>query len=419
MKRMFILFLVGLLLLTLGCSKDVLTDPPGMTVTDGTSEITGKRGTYSWSYADGLSWNSVEACGVHPLEMEPDVLTTESETVDLRFTPKTDSLTVTVWHDMEKSEPAKVSGNTLTLLEGHHVYEVTADWETKKYHGDASYVFAVDKPRELSLDEIKEPPVLTVSSSDAQVTALRGTCNWEYLNGTTRSSVTREGMAATEIRFDLPAIVTSDQEVMFDFSLEPDSLTVKYWMDEFVWDAEPEEIPCSNNLIPMKEGGGYYEVTATWNRDKRFGGEVTYAFYRIDPEFLTYPLRMTVHYGAETFKPGVGAETWGFDDDHDGEWYSWIAELIHPLDTSFRTELDFETTEEYVTLEFPVEPDEIFAHCWSDKHLGDYSAPYEECELDGYVLKLKPGNYIYEIEAHWKQDDCCGTVYYSFYVVNG
>lgn len=419
MKRIFILFLIGVLVLSVGCSKDVLKEPPGLKVTDGVSEVIAKRGTYSWSYADGMSWSGVDACGVHPVEMEPNVLSTSEDTVMLEFSTNPDSLAVTVWHDEEEYETGQVSGNVLTLLDGYHIYEVTADWGTETYHGDASYVFAVEKPVELTLDDIKEIPVLTVSTGDAQVNALRGTCSWEYSNGTARSSVTREGMHPAEIGLDLPTIVTSEQEVLLGFSLEPDSLTVKYWMDEYVWESEPEEISVSDYVLSLKVGGGYYEVTATWDSDDRYSGVVTYAFYRIDPEFLTYPIRMTVHYGDETYKPGVGAETWGFDDDHDGEWYGYIAELIHPLDTTFRTERDFETTEAYVTLEFPVEPDEISAHCWSEDCLGNFFAPYEECVLEDYQLVLKPGNYIYEVTATWKQDDCGGTIYYSFYVTNG
>ena len=420
MKRIFILLLTALALLSLAaCGKDVLTEPPGLKVSDGAGEVTAKRGTYSWSYADGLSWNSVEACGVHPFDMDPEVLTTDGETVALNFAVQPESLTVTLWHGQEESQVCPVSGNTLTLVEGYQVYEVTADWATEKYHGDASYVFAVEKPRELTLDDIKDIPELTVSASDRQIRAQRGTAEWEYSTGDHGCAISSDSMAVPEVGLDLPTIVTSDDSLELSFSLEPDEVTVNYWLDAHAYRNSPEEITISGRTIPIKEGGGYYEVIATWNAATNYGGEVSYGFYRIDPEFLTEPIPMTVHYGDQTFKPDVGASSWGYDDDHDGDWDGWAAELVHPLDQDYRTEPDFSTNAEYVTLEFPVEPDSISAHCWSEDCLGDFSAESEDCTLEDYQLALKPGNYIYEIMAQWSQEDCGGTVFYSFYVENG
>lgn len=418
MKRIFILLLTVLALLTLtACGKEVLKEPPGLIVSDGEGDVVAKRGTYSWSYSDILGWNSVEACGVHPVEMELDVLTTKLESVDLWFDQKPDSLTVTVWYDMEKSEPADVSGNTLTLLDGKHIYEVTADWATGKYHGDASYVFAVDKPRELTLDDIKNIPELTVSALDHQIQAQRGTAEWEYSTGDHGCAISSDSMAVPEVGFDLPTIVTSDDSLALSFSLEPDEVIVNYWVDADAYRNSPEKINVSGNMVPMKDGGGYYEVVATWNSSLNYGGEVSYGFYRIDPQLLTNPLRMTVHYGDQIFKPDVGASGWGYGDN--GDWEGWDSELIHPLDQEYRTEPDFSTNAEYVTLKFPVEPDSISAHCWSEDCLGDLSAENEECTLEDNRLTLKPGNYIYEIIAQWCQDDCGGTVFYSFYVENG
>lgn len=154
----------------------------------------------------------------------------------------------------------------------------------------------VEKSRELTLDDIKNIPELTVSASDRQITALRGTAEWQYSTGEHGCAISSDSMAVPEVGFDLPTIVTSDDFLELSFSLEPDELTVNYWMDAYAFRNTPEKITVSGNTVPVKEGGGYYEVIATWNSATNFGSEVSYGFYRVDPEYLTEPIRMAVRF---------------------------------------------------------------------------------------------------------------------------
>lgn len=101
----------------------------------------------------------------------------------------------------------------------------------------------------------------------------------------------------------------------------------------------------------------------------------------------------------------------------DGTVESVIADSVHPLDCEERLTL-LETDEPTATLNFAQQPDEIVSvRCWSDEHFGDTTAEAENAVVDGDVLTLKSGGYVYEITARWSTDGKNGgTAGYFVYI---
>ena len=86
-------------------------------------------------------------------------------------------------------------------------------------------------------------------------------------------------------------------------------------------------------------------------------------------------------------------------------------------------------TEPYTAyLQFNIVPDEVNIRCWPEAcwnkdafeaESGDIEVVYN-AEKDLYELKIKDGNYIYEIHAKWNSaEKYSGSAYYSFFTVIG
>ncbi|MCM1118291.1 MAG: hypothetical protein NC543_02925 [bacterium] len=104
----------------------------------------------------------------------------------------------------------------------------------------------------------------------------------------------------------------------------------------------------------------------------------------------------------------------------DGSSRSIDADSAHPLDCKDLLSLEFsleETTDHTATLRFWEKPDTVSVRCWSDEHWSDPSAESEDVSVDGNVIALKPGGYIYEVCAGWNvENGYGGTASYSFYL---
>lgn len=74
-----------------------------------------------------------------------------------------------------------------------------------------------------------------------------------------------------------------------------------------------------------------------------------------------------------------------------------------------------------VKLAFSLDSDNLEIFCWSEKHWGNPDAEPETLAWEDGLLRLKPGNYIYQIFAKWESAglEYGGNGYYSFYGVNG
>jgi len=104
-------------------------------------------------------------------------------------------------------------------------------------------------------------------------------------------------------------------------------------------------------------------------------------------------------------------------------------EYMSPLEITYTPISSIDPLKAY--LQWGVVPDSISVRCWDEMCWGQFDAdglavPIEVFETDttdeiystNYTIKLKDGNYIYEVKAEWNGDDNYGgTVYYSFYTI--
>ncbi len=113
----------------------------------------------------------------------------------------------------------------------------------------------------------------------------------------------------------------------------------------------------------------------------------------------------------------LGAYSWQ-KKGMDGKSISMNADSAHPLECKERLSHPYTTPETTAVLRFQEEPDAILsAKCWSDAHWGELSADSEEAEVNGNVLTLKPGGYIYEVTADWNTEHGYGgRASYVFYL---
>ena len=74
-----------------------------------------------------------------------------------------------------------------------------------------------------------------------------------------------------------------------------------------------------------------------------------------------------------------------------------------------------------IKLAFSLDPDDLEVLCWSEKHWGNPDAEPETLIWEDGLLRLKPGNYIYQIFARWQKamPEYGGNGYYSFYGIRG
>lgn len=113
----------------------------------------------------------------------------------------------------------------------------------------------------------------------------------------------------------------------------------------------------------------------------------------------------------------LGSYSWQYPND-DGSVTGMEADSAHPLECEDLLTL-LDTREATAVLRFQEEPDAILnVRCWRDGHWSDPAADSEAVVVNGNEIELKPGGYIYEVQARWNGEDGYGggTAYYSFYV---
>ena len=135
-------------------SPMVLEEPPRLDVVSDNTCVETMRGGYSWTiYHDDGTAEATIADSAHPLDCQNllTCLETTELTARLEFqVPPTEIEDVRCWSDTDfgnpsaESEAVEWNSQTISLLPGGHVYEVTARWEGENYEGEASYCFWID-----------------------------------------------------------------------------------------------------------------------------------------------------------------------------------------------------------------------------------------------------------------------------------
>lgn len=132
---------------------------------------------------------------------------------------------------------------------------------------------------------------------------------------------------------------------------------------------------------------------------------------------LDEPPALTVVSDETAFDALPGSYSWTTENP-DGTCTGGEADCPHPLDCERLLSPPFETTESTAVLQFKEEPDTIsYVECWSDAFWGKTDTAGEKVPVDGNVITLKTGGYIYEITAKWNTENGYGgTASYYIYI---
>lgn len=155
-----------------------------------------------------------------------------------------------------------------------------------------------------------------------------------------------------------------------------------------------------------------------------------------DVSVFKEPPALTVIYGDETLTALKGTSSWRYSNgdgtqtgiEFDSMYPLQAKEHMTPLNLLPSVRSSTEPLRAY--LEWSVMPDDISVRCWSTAHWGKTESQSEEIPVSIVMLdsdppaaslasvKLKDGDYIYEISAKWNRfENWGGTAHYSFYTV--
>lgn len=98
-----------------------------------------------------------------------------------------------------------------------------------------------------------------------------------------------------------------------------------------------------------------------------------------------------------------------------GQTQAVIACGAHPLDNIGNRDFTA-VTGEWLTLSFPVWPDEITVHRWPATEIGNTDHWGEVMTLEGNYLRVEHGDWVYQIIAKWNGDDWGGSAEYHLYI---
>lgn len=132
---------------------------------------------------------------------------------------------------------------------------------------------------------------------------------------------------------------------------------------------------------------------------------------------LASPPAGWVYSGTGSVGGVLGTYSWR-TREADGSVTSAEADSPHPLDCrELLAGLDTESAE--AEFQWAVPPDELVSvRCWPDSRWGDTTAESTAVPAAGTAVSLRPGGWIYEVEARWEDRGYGGgTARYLFYIV--
>ena len=130
----------------------------------------------------------------------------------------------------------------------------------------------------------KEPPELKIIDSACQeIVAGLGTYEWNWDKGDgTWTGVCADSTHPLEWKEFLAPLITSDDTVELNFTVPPQSISIKCWSDAYWGDtnAKAESANLTGNTLELKDGGYIYLVVATWTGENVCAyGTASYGFY--------------------------------------------------------------------------------------------------------------------------------------------
>lgn len=154
MKKIMLCSLLFVLLLLCGCSGEIPTSPPSLTLTiDGTAhEI--QSGSFEWSTTpNGKNGQSIFADSDHPLRGTYTIIETDANKAEAAFAFDPVDYEIACWpesasiNDNGETDPPPVllipHQDSFPLQDGCWIYQLTAEWQEKNYTGTARYAFCI------------------------------------------------------------------------------------------------------------------------------------------------------------------------------------------------------------------------------------------------------------------------------------
>ncbi len=161
---------------------------------------------------------------------------------------------------------------------------------------------------ELNLDgewrifyNVSKPPEMRVLHGEESFPSMRGGFSWTGIakNGKSQT-VIADALHTLECKDLIPILTLRPTQyssvqpnlLYLEFDLPPDHITARCWTPAD-WgnpSAEADPVTVTDSTIPASENG-IYEITAQWDLEHGFGGEVTYAFCTRAPKLCGYPTK--------------------------------------------------------------------------------------------------------------------------------
>ncbi|MCD8069232.1 MAG: hypothetical protein LUE87_10170 [Lachnospiraceae bacterium] len=134
--------------------------------------------------------------------------------------------------------------------------------------------------------KLTEPPELTISYGGETYSVLKGGYSWTYENGNGKYTSTVADAAhplQCQELFSPIYIRDGSLTVTLNFEVDPDTVLVRCWSDEY-WDdfenAVEEDIDVDDMAFELKTDGGYiYQIVGTWDSFEGYKGVADYSFY--------------------------------------------------------------------------------------------------------------------------------------------
>lgn len=138
----------------------------------------------------------------------------------------------------------------------------------------------------------------------------------------------------------------------------------------------------------------------------------------IDNTVVLEPPALSVICGESFIDALLGGYSWTIINSDETATTTIADSSAHPSAYKDSLSPPVETAETTATLRFTEEPDTILSvQCWSDELLDEDTTSSEEVAVDGNVIELKAGGYIYEIAAEWNTEEGYGgTARYIVYL---
>ena len=150
--------LLPCLLLLCGCSGEIPSAPPplSLSIGDTTHEI--HSGSFKWSTTpNGKNGQTTFADSDHPLCGTYTIIETDANKAEATFVFDPTDYEIACWpentHINEVGEPDTAPvlliphHDSFPLQEGRWIYQLTAGWQEKNYNGTANYSFLIDRTK--------------------------------------------------------------------------------------------------------------------------------------------------------------------------------------------------------------------------------------------------------------------------------